>query len=162
MPLLHGCKKQSAISRSSTDAELISLDTGLRHDALPALNLWEMIIELFHPDIAAKTPPTAVRGTRVRSTFANELLKADWVPPSLPPHRGLARLLICEDNEATIHLLIKGRNPRLRHTPRTFRTDLDFCHECMRDPCISAKWVSTKLHSKTVKFVSKYLDILGI
>lgn len=144
-PITWLCKKQTAISRSSTEAELIALDTGLRLDALPTLNLWEMIIELFHPDVIAKIPNNAVPGARVRSTFANELLKADWVPPSLPPHRGLARLLVCEDNEATIHLLIKGRSPRLRHTLRTFRTDLDFCHECMRDLCISAKWVSTKL-----------------
>ena len=33
----------------------------------------------------------------------------------------------------------------MRHTPRAFRTDLVICHECLRDPCISAKWASTKL-----------------
>ena len=71
--------------------------------------IWFTCLIVFHPDIAAKIPPNAISGTRVRSVFANELLKADWVPPSLPPHRGLARLLVCEDNEATIHLLIKGR-----------------------------------------------------
>ena len=35
-----------------------------------------------------------------------EVLLADWVPPSLLPHRGLARLVICEDNQAVIKSLL--------------------------------------------------------
>ena len=38
-----GCfKKQAAVSHSSTESEIISLDTGLRLDGLPALELWEI------------------------------------------------------------------------------------------------------------------------
>ena len=33
------CKKQTAVSHSSTESEIISLDTGLRLDGLPALEL---------------------------------------------------------------------------------------------------------------------------
>ena len=37
------CKKQTAVSHSSKESEIISLDTGLRLDGLPALELWDLI-----------------------------------------------------------------------------------------------------------------------
>ena len=40
-------KKQTAVSHSSTEAEIISLDTGLRLDGLPALELWDLIVFFF-------------------------------------------------------------------------------------------------------------------
>ena len=41
------CKKQTAVSHSSTESENISLDTGLRLDGLPALELWDLIVSVF-------------------------------------------------------------------------------------------------------------------
>ena len=38
------CKKQTAVSHSSTESEIISLDTGLRLDGIPALDLWDLIV----------------------------------------------------------------------------------------------------------------------
>ena len=40
------CKKQTAVSHSSTESEIISLDTGLRLDGLP-LKLWNLIVSVF-------------------------------------------------------------------------------------------------------------------
>ena len=40
------CKKQTAVSHSSTASGIISLDTGLRLDGLPALELWDLILFL--------------------------------------------------------------------------------------------------------------------
>ena len=40
------CKKQTAVSHSSTESEIISQDTGLRLDGLPALELWDLIFSL--------------------------------------------------------------------------------------------------------------------
>ena len=37
VPISWMCKKQTAVSHSSTESEIISLDTGLRLDGLPAL-----------------------------------------------------------------------------------------------------------------------------
>ena len=37
VPISWMCKKQTAVSHSSTECEIISLDTGLRLDGLPAL-----------------------------------------------------------------------------------------------------------------------------
>ena len=41
------CKKQTAVSHSSTESEIISLDTGLRLDGLLALELWDLIVSVF-------------------------------------------------------------------------------------------------------------------
>ena len=41
------CKKQTAVSHSSTESGIISLDTGLRLDGLPALELWDLIVSVF-------------------------------------------------------------------------------------------------------------------
>ena len=40
------CKKQTAVSLSSTESEIISLDTGLRFDELSALELWDLIVSV--------------------------------------------------------------------------------------------------------------------
>ena len=37
------CKKQTSVSHISTESEIISSDTGLRLDGLPALELWDLI-----------------------------------------------------------------------------------------------------------------------
>ena len=41
------CKKQAAVSHSSTESEIISLDTGLRLNGLLALELWDLIVSVF-------------------------------------------------------------------------------------------------------------------
>ena len=42
------CNKQTSVSHSSTEAEVISLDAGVRMDGIPALTLWDLVIEVFH------------------------------------------------------------------------------------------------------------------
>ena len=47
VPIAWLCKKQGAISHSTTEAETISLDAGLRLEALPILMLWDIVIDTF-------------------------------------------------------------------------------------------------------------------
>ena len=63
------CKKQASVSHSSTEADLISLDAGLRMDGIPALDLWDLVIEVFHssPSQSKKTKDQA-RGNSLRFT----------------------------------------------------------------------------------------------
>ena len=42
------CKNQTSVSHSSTEAERISLHAGLRMDGIPALDLWNLVIEVCH------------------------------------------------------------------------------------------------------------------
>ena len=46
VPICWMCKKQTAVSHSSTESEIISLDTGLRLDGLPALELGDLIVSV--------------------------------------------------------------------------------------------------------------------
>ena len=48
VPVSWMCKKQTSFSHSSTEAEIISLVSGLRMDGIPALDLWDSVIEVFH------------------------------------------------------------------------------------------------------------------
>ena len=67
------CKKQTSVSHSSTEAELISLDAGLRMDGIPALDLWDLVIEVFHssPTQSMKTKGQA-RGKSSLDTTSNK------------------------------------------------------------------------------------------
>ena len=47
VPISSMCKKQTAVSHNSTESEIISLDTGLRLDGLPALELLDLIVSVF-------------------------------------------------------------------------------------------------------------------
>ena len=46
VPISWVCKKQTSVSHSSTESEIISLDAGLRLDGIPALDLWDLIVVL--------------------------------------------------------------------------------------------------------------------
>ena len=46
VPISWMWKKQTAVSHSSTESEIVSLDTGLRLDGLPALELWDLIVSV--------------------------------------------------------------------------------------------------------------------
>ena len=44
VPISWRCKKQTSVSHSSTESEIISLDAGLRLDGISALDLWDLIV----------------------------------------------------------------------------------------------------------------------
>ena len=51
VPISWMCKKQTSVSHSSTESEIISLDAGLRLDGIPALDLWDLIVLVFENTI---------------------------------------------------------------------------------------------------------------
>ena len=48
VPISWMCKKQTSVSHSSTESEIISLDAGLRLDGKPALDLRDLIVAVLH------------------------------------------------------------------------------------------------------------------
>ena len=44
VPISLMCKKQTSVSHSSTESEIMSLDTGLRLDGITALDLCDLIV----------------------------------------------------------------------------------------------------------------------
>ena len=47
VPISWMCKKQTSVSHSSTEAEIIFLDAGSRMDCISALTFWDLVIEVF-------------------------------------------------------------------------------------------------------------------
>ena len=91
------CKKQTSVSHSSTESEKISLDAGLSMDGIPALDLWDVVIEVLHSsdsrtattkmnsanegrvkellETAARQTQTGVSSVERRQTVSKELRK---------------------------------------------------------------------------------------
>ena len=42
------CKERTLVSHSSVESEVISLDAGLRMGGIPALDLWDLFVEVLH------------------------------------------------------------------------------------------------------------------
>ena len=55
VPISWMCKKQTAVSHSSTESEIISLDAGLRLDGIPALELWDLIVSVLEAWLRLQT-----------------------------------------------------------------------------------------------------------
>ena len=71
------CKKQTSVCHRSKESDIISLDAGLRMDGIPALDLWDVVIEELSSTNSTKTPPTTqhlatdVRQEPLRETHPN-------------------------------------------------------------------------------------------
>ena len=101
VPISWMCKKQTSVSHSSTESEIISLDTGLRLDGLAALELWDLIVSALGniphaPDRAGQ----AVNGKNKSYNKIDVVHDIDLVL-SLSRSRQ-ALLFVFEDNEAVI------------------------------------------------------------
>ena len=146
VPISWMCKKQTAVSHSSTESEIISLDTGLRLDGLPALGLWDLIVSVLGnssrvSDRSGK--PESDDHKHHKSHNKIDVMKdIDVVPSNVQSARQEALLYVFEDNEAVI---IKGRSPTMRHVSRTHRVALDWlCDRINLDPKIQIKYIDTK------------------
>ena len=142
------CKKQTAISHSSTESEIISFDTGLRIDGLLALELWDLIVSVF-----GSVTQTSDRAGRLVDTERsqnsqgkiNVLKNIDSVPSNVQSSRQEALFYVFEDNEAVIKMIIKGRSPTMRHVSRTHRVALDWLFDQINlDTKIQLKYIDTK------------------
>ena len=63
------CKTLTSVSHSSAEAGVISLDAGLRVDGIPALDLWDFVIEVFHSSPKQTNKTNDVPRRTCRQTF---------------------------------------------------------------------------------------------
>ena len=64
VPIRWMCKKETSVSHSSAESEIISLDAGLRMDGSLALDLWDVVIEVLRSTNETKTPTSPASGNR--------------------------------------------------------------------------------------------------
>ena len=116
-----GCsKKQTSVSHSSTESEIISLDTGLRLDGLPALELWDLIVTLLHGNThqndQVRGDPYKFPTRKKIHGIIDDLDNVDFLSSNVNSSLKQTLLYIFEDSEAVIKMIIKGRSPTMRHT----------------------------------------------
>ena len=149
VPISWMCKKQTAVSHSSTESEIISLDTGLRLDGLPALELWDLIVSVFG-SVSQISDRSGQLDSDVKKHHKSQrridvMKDIDSVPSNVQSSRQEALLYVFEDNEAVIKIIIKGRCPTMRHVCRTHRVALDWLFDRINlDSKIQIKYIDTK------------------
>ena len=146
VPISWMCKKQTSVSHSSTESEIISLDTGLRLDGLLALELWDLIVSVFgnisHVSDRTEQP---VKEKNKSHNKIDVMQDIDSVPSNVQSSNREALLYVFEDNEAVIKMIMKGRSPTMRHVSRTHRVALDWLFDRINlDPKIQIKYINTK------------------
>ena len=149
VPLSWMCKKQTAVSHSSTESEIISLDTGLRLDGLPALELWDLIVSVLgnvsRVSDRSVQPDNDVHKRHKSQRRIDVMEDIDSVPSNVQSARQEALLYVFEDNEAAIKMIMKGRSPTMRHVSRTHRVALDWLFDRINlDSKIQIKYIDTK------------------
>ena len=126
VPISWMCKKQTSVSHSSTESEIISLDAGLRLDGIPALDLWDLIVAVLHENTYQSHKERRdpfMNKREVRSTshtiqkrkqshgVINDLDNVDFIPSNVKSSHQEALLYVFEDNEAVIKMIFKRRRP---------------------------------------------------
>ena len=149
VPISWMCKKQTAVSHSSTESEIISLDIGLRLYGLPGLELWDLIVSVLG-NISRVSDRSGQLDNDVHKRHKShnkiDVMKdIDTVPSNVQSAREEALLYVFEDNEAVIKMIIKGRSPTMRHVSRTHRVALDWLFDRINlDLKIQIKYIDTK------------------
>ena len=153
VPISWMCKKQTSVSHSSSESEIISLDVGLRLDGLPALELWDLIVSaLGNMTQTTERPgrPVIIDRSQRSQGKTNALNNIDCVPSNVQSSHQEALLYVFGDNEAVIKMIIKGRSPTMRHVSRTHRVALDWLFDRINlDPKIQIKYIDTNTNSLT-------------
>ena len=111
------CKKQGAISHSSSEAEVIALEACVRMEGLPSLLMLETMKEtLDFKKAAGREPMQSIH--KQTKQFDNEdwtnpmylweklVHDIDYVPCTISLSKGKAKLIMLEDNEAVLKILL--------------------------------------------------------
>ena len=154
VPISWMCKKQTAVSHSSTEFEIISLDTGLRLDGLPALELWDLIVSVLgnisHVSDRSGQPDSDVHKRHKCHNKIAVMKDIDSVPPNVQSERQEALLYVFEDKEAVIKMIMKRRSPTMRHVSRTTKLLLIGClTESIWTPKSKSNTLTPKTNSQT-------------
>ena len=116
--------KRTAVSHSSTEAAIISLDAGVRLEGIPGLNFWDMVTDVSEP-AAGSDPMHNIEPQRQHLSWRIRVYQTA-LTMFFQTHTSPAkeRLFFFEDNDAVIKMIIKGPRRSMRHISR-IRVNLD-------------------------------------
>ena len=108
VPISWMWKKQTAVSHSSTESEIISLDTELRLDGLPAVELWDLIVSVLGNVSDRSGQLDSDVHKRHKSHKKIDVMEdIDSVLSNVESVRQEALLYVFEGNEAVIKMTLK-------------------------------------------------------
>ena len=158
VPINWMCKKQTSVSHSSTESEIISLDASLRLDGIHTLDLWDLIVavlgntnqnrieqsDLLKNKREVSSTPHTIHKTQAMRVI-NDLDNVDFIPSNVTSSHQEALLYVFEDNEAVMKMIFKVRSPTMRHVSRSHRVALDWLFDRINlDPKNQIKYIDTK------------------
>ena len=138
VPFCWMCQKQTSVSHSSTESEIISLDAGFRMDVTPALDLWDLIVAVHgntyrsnqgRGDLCTnlvRSTPHTIQKRKKSHGMIDDLTMLILFSSNVHSSRQKALLYILEDNEAVIKMIIKERSFTIRHVSRIHGVALDW------------------------------------
>ena len=167
VPMSWMCKKQTAVCQSSTESEIISLDTGLRLDRLPALELWDPVVSVLgnvsRVSDRSGQPECDIHKHQKSHNKIDVMKDIDAVPSNVQSARQEALLYVFEDNEAVIKMIIRGRSPTMRHVSRTRRVAFYWLFDRIDlDSKIQIKYIDTKKGNFTRDQWNHLLNLFNI
>ena len=141
--------RESPILHSSTESEIISLDTGPRLDGLAALQLWDLTVSVLgnvsRVSDGSGKPESDDHKHHKSHNKIDVTRDIDSLPSNVQSARQEALLYVFEDNEAVIKMITKGRSLTMRHVSRTHGVALDWLSDRINlDPKIQIKYIDTK------------------
>jgi hypothetical protein len=126
-PLTFMSKRQTAVSRSSCEAEVAAADVMVRKELLPMSYLVDSVLEAKSPTL----PPRTASKSRLAE------------PPPEPPR--LVKMELHEDNQAALPVLQGLVSKELRHMSRTHEIQTHFLQEALVKNKVESFYVSTLL-----------------
>ena len=147
----HICSNKLDVQETNCcfSSEIISLDTGLRLDGLPALELWDLIVSVLgnisRVSDGSGQPESDAHKHHKSHNKIDVMKDIDSVPSNVQSASRETLLYVFEDNEAVIKMNIKGGSPTLRHVSQTHRVALDWLFDRINlDSKIQIKDIDTK------------------
>ena len=153
VPISWKCKKQTSVSHSSTESQIISLDASLWMDGKPALDLWDLIVSVLHGNTNQSKQiqgdlSTPLTRKKIPGKI-DDLNSVEFVSSNANSSHKEAMLYIFEDDEGVIKIIIKGRSPTMRYVSRPHRVPLDWLFESIWTPRSTSNTLTPRTNSQT-------------
>ena len=141
-PITASCKKQTCVSHSSTESEIVAAEQAVRTEGLQALAFWEFVVDLLSDTHGAKKM-TETSGKVELNPYSERFDPVRYFASTRRRGPTVTDLIIAEDNQAVIKIVQKARSTALRHLPRTHRIDLQWLFEVCSNPHVCMRYVGT-------------------
>jgi hypothetical protein len=166
-PISASSKKQTCVSNSTPEAEIVAGSFGLRLIGIPGLVMWETIrgegstepksnipcyacgnehLNQTIPNQANIAAPAMSKATK--KTLRKKAAKDAWMnstekPDNVNQDEKQTSLIMHDDNEAMIQVCRTGRNPTMRHLGRTHGISISYLHQEQKTNYVKLGYINT-------------------